>query len=150
MSATRTITLTVDQARFFDEVREHGLINSTCPIGSRIIACLLGGVDWREAMGLGVYGVSVIEDKPATPTFIGEVEPCPCCGALPVDQVNRPTMEICRVEPVPPAIMDALKGFDDDYQTSEHHHPHHVLIPTAKFEAIRRAIASAQGALTND
>lgn len=60
--AQRTITLTVDQAKFFDEVQEHGLINSTCPIGSRVIACLLGGVDWREAMGLGVYGVSVIEE----------------------------------------------------------------------------------------
>jgi len=66
--ALRTITLTVDQAEFFDHVSQHGLINSTCPIGSRVIACLLGGVDWREAMGLGVYGVSVIEEAPATPT----------------------------------------------------------------------------------
>lgn len=61
----RTITLTVDPSKFFDEVSEHGLISSTCPIGSRVIACLLGGVDWREAMGLGVYGVSVIEDQPS-------------------------------------------------------------------------------------
>lgn len=61
MSRRRTITLTVDQSRFFDEVSKFGLINSTCPIGSRVIACLLGGVDWREAMGLGVYGVEVEE-----------------------------------------------------------------------------------------
>lgn len=61
----RTITLTVDQPRFFDEVSKYGLINSTCPIGSRVIACLLGGVDWREAMGLGVYGVDVAEEAPA-------------------------------------------------------------------------------------
>lgn len=62
----RKITLEVDQAAFFDEVSKHGLINSTCPIGSRVIACLLGGVDWREAMGLAVYGVQVFEgDAPA-------------------------------------------------------------------------------------
>lgn len=61
----RTITLTVDQPMFFDEVSKHGLINSTCPIGSRVIACLLGGVDFREAVGLAVYGVQVFEDRPA-------------------------------------------------------------------------------------
>lgn len=61
----RTITLTVDQPKFFDEVSKYGLINSSCPIGSRVIACLLGGVDWREAMGLGVYGVQVFEDHSA-------------------------------------------------------------------------------------
>lgn len=65
MGKLRTITLTVDQPAFFDEVSKHGLISSTCPIGSRVIACPLGGVDWREAMGLGVYGVSVIEEQPA-------------------------------------------------------------------------------------
>ena len=55
----RTITLTVDQPKFFDEVSKYGLIGSTCPIGSRVIACLLGGVDFREAVGLSVYGVEV-------------------------------------------------------------------------------------------
>lgn len=62
----RTITLTVDQGAFFDEVSKLGLINSTCPIGSRVIACLLGGVDWREAMGLAVYGVQVYESPDAS------------------------------------------------------------------------------------
>lgn len=62
MSMTkRTITLTVDQPKFFDEVSKYGLISSTCPIGSRVIACLLGGVDFREAVGLSVYGVQVEE-----------------------------------------------------------------------------------------
>lgn len=65
--AMRTITLTVGVAEFFDHVSQNGLINSTCPIGSRVIACLLGGVDWREAMGLGVYGVSVIEETAPAP-----------------------------------------------------------------------------------
>lgn len=68
----RTITLTVDQSRFFDEVSKYGLINSTCPIGSRVIACLLGGVGWREAMGLGVYGVSVIDEQTAPAALAGD------------------------------------------------------------------------------
>lgn len=38
-------------------------------------------------------------------------------------------------------VLEALKGFDDDYMTSEQHNPGYVLIPTAKFEQIRAAIA---------
>ncbi|MDP1598981.1 hypothetical protein [Phenylobacterium sp.] len=57
----RTIALNVDQPKFFDEVSKYGLIGSTCPIGSRVIACLLGGVDFSEALGLAVYGVEVSE-----------------------------------------------------------------------------------------
>jgi len=35
---------------------------------------------------------------------------------------------------------EAVMGIDDDYMTSEKHHPGYVLIPTAKFEAIRSAL----------
>ena len=59
--ANRTITLTVDQGKFFDTVLEHVLQHSDCPIGSRVIACLLGGVDFLEAVGLRVYGIEVKE-----------------------------------------------------------------------------------------
>lgn len=75
----RTITLTVDQSEFFDEVSKYGLINSSCPIGSRIIACLLGGVDFREAVGLAVYGVQVFEDRPHSPSAAS-------ASALPPDE----------------------------------------------------------------
>lgn len=34
----------------------------------------------------------------------------------------------------------ALVGFADDFMTSEAHHPGYVLIPTAKFDAIRSAL----------
>jgi hypothetical protein len=37
-------------------------------------------------------------------------------------------------------LRKAVEGIDDDYMTSEHHHPGYVLIPTAKFEAIRDAL----------
>ena len=39
-------------------------------------------------------------------------------------------------------VARAAAGIDDDYMTSEAHHPGYVLIPTAKFEAIRAAIAT--------
>lgn len=38
-------------------------------------------------------------------------------------------------------LVDALKGFDDDYMTSEKHHPRYVLIPTWRFENIRAVLA---------
>jgi len=38
------------------------------------------------------------------------------------------------------ALAKALEGFDDDYMTSETHHPGYVLIPTAKFEEIQTAL----------
>ncbi len=48
--ARRTITLTVDQSRFFDEVSKYDLINSTCPIGSRASspACLVASIGARQ------------------------------------------------------------------------------------------------------
>jgi len=36
-------------------------------------------------------------------------------------------------------VLEAAGGIADDFMTSEHHHPGYVLIPTAKFEAIRTA-----------
>lgn len=44
--------------------------------------------------------------------------------------------------PVTGALVAALEGFDDDYMTSETHHPGYVLIPTATFERIRAALAA--------
>lgn len=38
----------------------------------------------------------------------------------------------------------ALGGFDDDYMTSEAHHPNYVLIPTAVFERVRAAALHAK------
>ena len=40
------------------------------------------------------------------------------------------------------AVAAALQGFADDYMTSENHHPGYVLIPTAKFDAIRAALST--------
>lgn len=37
------------------------------------------------------------------------------------------------------AMRTALAGFGDDYQTSDRHHPNHVLIPTLVFERVRAA-----------
>jgi hypothetical protein len=39
------------------------------------------------------------------------------------------------------ALLKACDSIADDYMTSEDHHPGYVLIPTAKFEAIRSALA---------
>ncbi|MBT0666998.1 hypothetical protein HT136_01280 [Novosphingobium profundi] len=38
-------------------------------------------------------------------------------------------------------LIEAVRGIDDDYQTSKTHHPAHVLIPAAKFHAIIDALA---------
>ncbi len=37
--------------------------------------------------------------------------------------------------------INAVRGISDDYQTSEVHHPYHVLIPLAKFEQLQAAEA---------
>lgn len=37
-------------------------------------------------------------------------------------------------------LREGLAGFADDYQTSEHHHPDHVLIPKATFERVAALI----------
>jgi hypothetical protein len=42
----------------------------------------------------------------------------------------------------PASLRAACEGIADDYMTSENHHPGYVLIPTAKFEAIRAALAT--------
>ena len=34
-------------------------------------------------------------------------------------------------------LRNAVRDIADDYQTSEQHHPEHVLIPLAKFEQLR-------------
>lgn len=36
-----------------------------------------------------------------------------------------------------PELREAVCGVADDYQTSEQHHPNHVLVPLAKFEQLR-------------
>lgn len=41
------------------------------------------------------------------------------------------------------AMRLACEGIADDYMTSEAHHPNHVLIPTAKFNAIVDALAAS-------
>jgi hypothetical protein len=47
------------------------------------------------------------------------------------------------VGPTPPSsLRAAVEGIDDDFMTSENHHPGYVLIPTAKFEAIRAALSA--------
>jgi len=41
-------------------------------------------------------------------------------------------------------LREGLNGFADDYQTSEHHHPDHVLIPKSTFERVAALLASSQ------
>jgi hypothetical protein len=41
-------------------------------------------------------------------------------------------------------LRSAVEGIADDYMTSDNHHPGYVLIPTAKFEAIRSALSTSQ------
>ena len=44
----------------------------------------------------------------------------------------------------PVGLLEAVEGIDDDYMTSEKHHPGYVLIPTAKFEQIVAATERAK------
>lgn len=46
--------------------------------------------------------------------------------------------------PMGDPLRRAVEGIDADYMTSETHHPGYVLIPTAKFEEIRQALAALQ------
>lgn len=39
------------------------------------------------------------------------------------------------------ALVDAARAMADDYQTSPNHHPQHVLVPLAAFEAMRAALS---------
>jgi hypothetical protein len=41
-----------------------------------------------------------------------------------------------------PDLIAAARQMVSDYQTSEHHHPNHVLVPLAAFEAMRAALKS--------
>ena len=41
------------------------------------------------------------------------------------------------------ALLNAARAMADDYQTSETHHPDHVLVPREAFEAMRDALATA-------
>lgn len=52
------------------------------------------------------------------------------------DPGGRHLMSVKRAEIEIERLRQAVEGIDDDYMTSEHHHPGYVLIPTAKFEAI--------------
>lgn len=38
------------------------------------------------------------------------------------------------------ALVAAARAMADDYQTSPKHHPQHVLVPIAAFEAMRAAL----------
>jgi hypothetical protein len=51
-----------------------------------------------------------------------------------------PAPESARGEAVG-ALLDACKTMADDYQTSEQHHPNHVLVPLEAFTAMRDALA---------
>lgn len=42
-----------------------------------------------------------------------------------------------------PDLAEAAQQMVSDYQTSEAHHPNHVLVPLSAFEALRAAIAKA-------
>jgi hypothetical protein len=44
-----------------------------------------------------------------------------------------------------PDLIAAARQMLSDYQTSEHHHPNHVLVPLAAFEAMRAALKSCGG-----
>ena len=46
------------------------------------------------------------------------------------------------------ACAEALRGIGDDYMTSAQHHPGYVLIPAAKFEQLREALAALDAAET--
>lgn len=43
-----------------------------------------------------------------------------------------------------PSLVEACRGIADDYQTSDNHHPDHVLIPRDKFEAILAALKTVE------
>jgi hypothetical protein len=53
---------------------------------------------------------------------------------------STPAPESARGEAVT-TLVGACKTMADDYQTSEQHHPHHVLVPLAAFTAMRSALA---------
>jgi hypothetical protein len=42
-------------------------------------------------------------------------------------------------------MVEAAQALADDYQTSPRHHPDHVLVPLAAFEALRAALQATAG-----
>jgi len=58
---------------------------------------------------------------------------------------GRAALSALKAPPTPAVeregLAEAVRGIDDDYMTSEAHHPGYVLIPVAKFEALRLAAA---------
>lgn len=54
----------------------------------------------------------------------------------------RAALESHIPDPKVQALVDAVDGLDDDYMTSENHHPDYVLIPQAKFSSIVMALAA--------
>lgn len=66
------------------------------------------------------------------------VAECPDCNGTGKVEAHPPAAE-------PVGLRDAVEGIDDDYMTSEKHHPGYVLIPTAKFEQIIAATERAKG-----
>lgn len=58
----RRITLEVETGQFFDVVRKMN--GNTNALGQRFIELLLAPVGYVTSLGLAVYGVTVVEDKP--------------------------------------------------------------------------------------
>jgi hypothetical protein len=62
----KQIVLNVDQAAMFDLVARSN--NSAAGVGNRLAAMVLGGgeMDFLEALGLAVYGITVVDVKDLT------------------------------------------------------------------------------------
>lgn len=60
-----------------------------------------------------------------------------CLYSHPAPKAHPPAAE-------PVGLREAVEGIDDDYMTSEKHHPGYVLIPTVKFEQIVSAAKRAK------
>lgn len=60
---------------------------------------------------------------------------------------------VARIEELEAAaagLREACEGIDRDYMTSDEHHPGYVLIPTAKFDAIRAALLEKAPSISYD
>ena len=60
----RRLTLEVDDVVLFDAIARMG--DSGAALGSRVVGTLLAGTTLRDELGMSVYGVTVVSDKPAT------------------------------------------------------------------------------------
>lgn len=62
----RIIILEVDPSELFDNVAQIGAEESANGIGTRIMAALLGGLCWRESVGLkAAYGITATQISPS-------------------------------------------------------------------------------------